>query len=127
MNCVICLDECETKTPCACKGSVGYVHPECIEPFGACATCKAKIPMEWWPEPIRTRKERRLVWKQYAQYACIIAVAWMITVLALDDSHPDEPSMQLRISRFILGYILEVGSFILSYHCTLGVARALGL
>ena len=31
MTCRICLEPCDTKSDCHCKGSVGYVHPACLQ------------------------------------------------------------------------------------------------
>ncbi len=30
MTCRICLQPCDTMSECHCKGSVGYVHPDCL-------------------------------------------------------------------------------------------------
>lgn len=30
MSCRICLQPCNTRSDCLCKGSVGYVHPACL-------------------------------------------------------------------------------------------------
>ena len=31
MDCRLCLEICEIRSPCNCKGSIGFIHKECLK------------------------------------------------------------------------------------------------
>jgi len=86
-TCYVCLEECDSKSPCECKM---HVHPECLSeshyylPRNDCSICKSPIkvkPFHFIPPPIMQpirRREDSLRTKTYIFAVCYFVILYII-------------------------------------------------
>jgi hypothetical protein len=100
--CIICFDSGAIPAPCVCKGSVQFIHPECVfrrdRFWQQCTVCKSYISFWWFPWEL----QKTLVIKRTRSVLLLVSWACSIVLLVIKE-HASK--IELGVYYWLIGIV----------------------